>query len=92
MFGKTLVSLALLGAGYDVVTDMVGWAWVALFAALATGVAILRARPAPMYGAALAWALVAVAVQNWGAQVGLVALAGFGALAVLWFAAQGLRR
>ena len=82
----SFVSLALLGAGYGVLTDATGWAWGALFAALATGVAVLKLRPAPLYGAALAWALVAVAVRNWPDQVGIAALAIFGAAAVLWYA------
>ncbi len=88
----SFVSLALLGAGYGMITDSAGWAWLGLFAALAMGVAILKARPAPMYGAALTWALVAVAVQNWGTNAGLVILAVLGAVTVLWFAVQGLRR
>jgi hypothetical protein len=75
------VSLALLGAGWGVGPGALGWAWIALAGALAMtlGVAYLRPR-APFHGAAVAWALVAVAVANWGARPALVlaALAGAG--------------
>ena len=80
----SFVSLALLGAGYGVAMGATGWAWVALMAALATGLAVQRVLPgAPLYGLALAWALTAIAVKNGMAVPGLTALAAIGAVASL---------
>ncbi|MDU8943236.1 hypothetical protein [Ovoidimarina sediminis] len=80
----SFVSLALLGAGYGVAMGATGWAWAALTLALATGLAVQRALPgAPLYGLALAWALLAVAVKNGAAAPGLTALAGIGVVASL---------
>lgn len=90
----SFVATSLLGAGYGVAMGEVGWAWAGLLAALATGIAIQRALPGrPLYGAAICWALVAVAVQNWGADWALVMLAilGAGAMAVTAFAALKAR-
>ncbi|WP_233489123.1 hypothetical protein [Rhodovulum sp. 12E13] len=77
------VAVGLLGAGYGVGPGEVGWAWIGLAGALATALAVTRlAGPAPFYAAAVAWALIAVAVANWGAQWGLVAAALGGAAVV----------
>ncbi len=87
----SFVSVALLGAGYGVGFGETGWAWAALLAALGTVLAVQSRVPqAPEYGLAAAWAFVAVAVTNWGADWALVlaallaaALAGASALSRL---------
>jgi hypothetical protein len=75
------VALALSGAGYGVALSETLWGFVMLAVALilAAGVQVALDR-APEYGMTVIWALVAVAVQNWGASMGMVALAGAGVL------------
>jgi len=86
------VALALLGAGYGVGFAQTGWAWIGLAGALATALAVTRmVAAAPFYAAGLAWALVAVAVANWGANWGLVA-ASLGGAAVVAAPAVGRLR
>ena len=77
------VALGLLGAGYGIGPGQTGWAWIALIGALATALAVTRVVPAaPFYAAAVVWALIAVAVANWTADPGLVALSLGGAAVV----------
>ena len=86
------VAWGLVGAGYGVALDEIGWAWVALAAALGMALLVIRGLgQAPFYAAAVVWALVAVAVSNWGALWGLVGLALVGAVAVAGFAAYRMR-
>lgn len=91
----SFVSLALLGAGYGVGTDMVGWAWMGLIAATVFASFVqLRLRRAPEYGAAVVWAFVAVAVQNASANVpvALAALAAASWIATLVYGAARHRQ
>lgn len=81
----SFVALGVVGAGYGVLTGSTGWAWIALLAALALAAAVqLRLRRAPEYGVTVAWALVAVAVTNWGQDWALTALACAGAVLMGW--------
>ncbi len=87
------VSLGLVGAGYGVFAGSLAWAWIGLVIALGLALAVQNLRPAaPEYGLAVAWALVAVAVANWGGYFGITAAAAAGALVMLTTAFQGLRR
>ena len=75
----SFVSIGLVGAGYDVLTDQVGWAWVALIMALiATSLMQLRLGWAPEYGLTVCWALIAIFVRNLdnSASLAMLALAG----------------
>jgi hypothetical protein len=82
------VSIGLMLAGYGV-TSATAAAWIALAGAAATAAAVQRALPrAPLYGLAVAWALVAVAVRNWGESTPLALAA---ALAAAAMAALALR-
>lgn len=75
------VSVALLGAGYDVGPQAQGWAVIALVLALGIAVTVHLFRPeAVEYAAAVIWALVAVVVANWGSSFPIAILAGAGAL------------
>ena len=60
-----------------------GWAIACLSLALALGAAILRARPSPLYGAAIVWALVAVTARDGATLVGLFAIGAAVAVAAL---------
>lgn len=89
------VSVALVGAGWGIVLGPVAWAAVALLIALMIGaVVLLRVQPAPEYGAAIIWALIAVAVANIGGSTLVLALAVLGAAvltAVTWKAQNQAR-
>lgn len=79
----SFVSIALLGAGYGVMTDQVGWAWIALIAAFAFATLIQLNLPrAPEYGCTVSWALIAVALRNLESLQGLAILALAGAVAI----------
>ncbi|MCR8825716.1 tryptophan-rich sensory protein [Pseudosulfitobacter koreensis] len=74
------VSLGLVAAGY-------GWMSGRTAAYVFVGLAILlpllvqsRLKRAPTYGLAVIWALIAVAVQNWGTATGVAWLALIGAV------------
>lgn len=89
----SFVSAALLGAGYGILTDAVGWAWLGLGFALALACAVQwRLGNTPEYGLAVAWALVAVCVRNWTTQPAIAVFAIFGGLviAALAFRMRGL--
>ena len=76
------VSVAINGAGYGLGPGALGWAWIAVAALFAMAGAVQwRLGRVPTYGLAVAWALVAVAVQNWGVNTGLTVLAILGAAA-----------
>ncbi|MGB3555668.1 MAG: hypothetical protein WBA25_13615 [Jannaschia sp.] len=78
------VSLGVTAMGYGLPPfGPVGWSIAMLCLALAIAVAILRIVPSPMYGAAVAWALIGVFVQNGADPVGLLAAGGAVAVAAL---------
>jgi hypothetical protein len=78
------VSLGLLAAGYGWMSQSTAaYAFVGLAIILALTVQTLLRR-APTYGLAVIWALIAVAVQNWGiATAGVAWLALLGAVAMV---------
>ncbi|MDJ0824959.1 MAG: hypothetical protein QNJ16_05590 [Rhodobacter sp.] len=78
------VSVALVAAGYGIGPGAVGWAWIALAAALVMAAAVLRLLgPALDYAAPIAWALVAITVQNWPEAPALATAAASGAAVLL---------
>ncbi|MEM1431216.1 MAG: hypothetical protein AAGG09_17315 [Pseudomonadota bacterium] len=84
------VAIGLLGAGNGLGPGQIGWAWIGLAGALATALAVTRVVPrAPVYAAAVIWALIGVAVANWGVNWALVAVSLGGAVLV---AAPSLER
>ena len=85
------VSLGLILAGWGW-TSQGAAAGIALALAIGLAGAVQAALGrAPEYGAAVAWALVAVAVRNWGAEWGLVGLALLGVAAVGALAVRSVR-
>ena len=79
----SFVSVGLLGAGYGIGFGELGWAYTALIAALIFAATVQSAlRRAPEYGVTVIWALVAVALANWGEETGVVLLAIGGAVAI----------
>ena len=79
----SFVSLALLGAGWGVLFDDLGWARVLLPVAVGFAALMLWSMGfVPGYAAAVAWALVGIVAKSWGVHmdVALMALAGIAAL------------
>lgn len=76
----SFVALAINGAGYGVVFDGLGWAWVAVAALFVfAGTLQWKLGFVPGYGLTVAWALVAVGVQNLSGQIPLAVVAFLGA-------------
>ncbi|MEE4239091.1 MAG: hypothetical protein V2I51_20410 [Anderseniella sp.] len=79
----SFVSIAMVGAGYGVMTDQVGWAWIALIAAMTFATLVQLYLPrVPEYGLTVSWALIAVALRNLESSHGLAVLALAGAVAI----------
>jgi len=76
------VAAALLAAGLGLASAGVA-SWAGLAAALAVALAVTRlVRDVPLYAFGVGWALVGVAVANWGTDWGLV-LGALGGVAVV---------
>lgn len=61
----SFVSLGSTAAGYGILTDSIGWAWIGIIGALLTGLTVLWTKPqAPEYASTLLWALVGIIVAN----------------------------
>ena len=78
----SFVSLGSTAAGYGVLTDQMGWAYLGISGALVLALVVLRATQATPYGLTVVWALVAIVVanqmDNW--TVSALALAGIVAI------------
>ncbi len=86
-------ALGLLGAGYGLITDETGWAYISLGIALALGVPVQVMRPhAPEYGVTVAWALLAIAAANRGSNLPVALAAAAGTILMLALAARALRQ
>lgn len=79
----SLVSLGLLGAGYGIVGDALFWGWVMVVVAIGFGLMNQQTfRGVWSYGAAVAWALFAIAVKNFPDQWALASVALLGAVVI----------
>jgi len=77
----SFVSLGSTAAGYGVLTNGLGWAFLGIAMALGVAVLVQRRLPgAPGYGGTVIWALVGIMVANRSAQLGVTLLAGAGIL------------
>ncbi|WP_417269631.1 hypothetical protein [Celeribacter sp.] len=77
----SFAGLGLLGAGYGLGLGQVGWAYLCLIGAFIValyGTLVLRP-DAPLYPLGVAWALIAITVQNWGSNWGVASVAALGA-------------
>ncbi len=88
------VSTGLLGAGYGLVTnELSGWAYIGLGVALGlASVVQVALNRAPEYGLTVAWALVAISVQNWGSAMPVALAALCGSLIMLLVAFRAFRQ
>ena len=77
------VSLGSTGAGYGLITDAYGWAFIGVALALAASIAIfLKRRSAPEYLATVIWALVGIVVAN-GLALPFVSIAAAAGIVIL---------
>jgi len=89
----SFASLGVVASGYGLSFGPVGWAWVCILLALVVALSVQWHAPGAWgYGAAVAWALVAIAVRNGAPQWDLTLLALVGAVAVAGVAARGALR
>ncbi|WP_168769080.1 hypothetical protein [Yoonia maricola] len=79
----SFVSLGTTAAGYDVLTDATGWAYIGIIGALAVSSTVLLRRPAAPYGLTVIWALIGIIVANGTGAWIVSALAGTGIVILL---------
>ncbi len=73
------MSLGSTAAGYGIMLDGVGWAYLVISLALCTALVVIWRKPsAPEYGLTVIWALVWIIVANFNSQTGVATLAGLG--------------
>ena len=84
----SFVSLSSTAAGYGLLTDATGWAYIGIAAAAVVAFAVQSRTPEWTYGLAVAWALSAIIVKNWPG-LPMVAAAG---VALLLIAARAATR
>lgn len=88
----SFVSVGLIGAGYGIGFDSTGWGYIGLTAALVFAATVqIKLGRAPEYGATVVWALVAVAVANYGNQTGITLLAALGIILMSALAVRAAR-
>lgn len=81
----SFASLGLTGAGFDIVMGQVGWALLCIVLALGTALLIHAGRRHEwVYFLSVIWALVAIAVKNWGDVWIVVAFAAAGVAVLAW--------
>ncbi|WP_037294256.1 hypothetical protein [Roseobacter sp. CCS2] len=79
----SFVSLGSTAAGYGILTDAMGWAYIGITGALVvTGIVMMRRAAAP-YGLTVIWALVGIIVGNGLTTWTVSALAGIGIVILL---------
>lgn len=79
----SFVSLGSTSAGYGLLTDQLGWAYLGIIGALIVTVPVLRRTNAPSYGLTVIWALVGIIVANGLGTWTVSALAAVGIVALL---------
>lgn len=82
------VSLGSTAAGYDVLTDQIGWAYLGISGALAVAVLVMRSTGSVAYGFTIIWALAATCVANWALHWAITALAAAGIAIMLLLIAR----
>lgn len=89
----SFVSLGVTMAGYGVLLDSLGWAYLGILLALLVAITVTVKRGGvPEYVVAVIWALVGIMVNNGMTHVGITMLAAVGAFvlaAISWQACQG---
>ena len=87
----SFVSLGSTMAGYGILTDSLGWAYLGIVGAFGVTAFFLVRSGAPSYGLAVIWALVGIIAANGASGVSAAATVGAATLAALtWRTAQNL--
>lgn len=79
----SFVSLGSTAAGYGLITDQMGWAYIGIIGALVVALPVMRTAHAPFYGLTVVWALVGIIVANGAENWTISALAAGGIIALL---------
>jgi len=83
----TFVSVGSTMAGYAIITDSQGWAYIGITLALIVALTVQWMRPsAPEYGLTVVWALIGIIVFNGTGNLPVTTLAAAGAIIVGGFA------
>jgi len=86
----SFVALASTSAGYGLLTDSTGWAYIGIVGALAVAVFVLwRVPQAPEYALTVVWALIGIIVANGTVNPGISLTATVGAFVLTALAARG---
>jgi hypothetical protein len=89
----SFVSLGSTAAGYGLLTDSIGWAYIGITGALLVALAVLWTKPsAPEYAATVVWALIGIIVTNGLTLNSVSLLAATGIVIVLGMLASNVRR
>lgn len=89
----TFVSLGSTAAGYGLLTNSLGWAFIGISLALLVAILVQRMIPrAPWYAATVIWALVAIMVANGNEPIAVTLLAGAGILVLGFLLASQRQR
>lgn len=78
----SFVSLGSTAAGYGMLTDQMGWAYIGIIGALLVAGTVQRISGAPSYGLTVIWALVGIIVANSSGM--LISAAAGGIVAMLY--------
>jgi len=79
----SFVSLGSTSAGYGLLTDQLGWAYIGIIGALLISSMVINQTKSAGYGLTVVWALTAITVANGADTWTVSALAGLGAVVVL---------
>jgi hypothetical protein len=79
----SFVSLGSTSAGYGIMTDAQGWAYLGIIGALIVAAPVLWRAKSPAYGLTVIWALVAIIVANGMGNWTVSALAAAGVVILL---------
>jgi hypothetical protein len=79
----SFVSLGSTAAGYGILTDALGWAYIGILGALIVAGPVLWRSASPAYGLTVIWALIGIIVANGEAVWNVSALAAAGVLILL---------
>ncbi|MEJ6402358.1 hypothetical protein [Yoonia sp. 2307UL14-13] len=82
----SFVSLGSTAAGYSLLTDQIGWAYLGISGALVIGLYVTYLTNTLAYALTIVWALVAIIVANGADPWTVSALAAVGIVALLAFA------
>ena len=79
----SFVSLGSTAAGYGILTNAVGWAYIGIIAALIVAALIIRQTGSVAYGLTVIWALVGIVVGNGSDMIAVSTLATIGIVILL---------